>query len=139
MEGYFDYVGINEMSRYFAHWATLSLISWFLVGCELMFQAGPGLTTGRDEYLKSIEPYISYWEKEGMTVESRLEDWMACGGFRNGSFGINMQDRLPRESQAESQNRQQTNFQRCILRAGYHYTGDCSSDWSKTRPACGGP
>lgn len=109
----------------------------------VLFQTGCGIgghwMTGDPFYKPDIKPYIAYWEKVGMTEESRLEDWMACGGFRNGSFGINMQDRLPSESQAESQNRQQTDFQRCILRAGYNYTGDCSSDWAKTRPACGAP
>ena len=107
-------------------------------------QSGCGTQIGisgqaREDYLKSIKPYIAYWQKEGMTEESRLKDWMACGGSRNGSFGINMQDRLPGESQGASQNRQQTDFQRCVLRAGYRYTGNCSSDWAKTRPACGAP
>ncbi len=109
----------------------------------VLLQTGCGIgghwMTGDPSAGVNVKPYIAYWEKEGMTEESRLEDWIACGGFRNGGFGINMQDRLPSESQAESQNRQQTDFQRCILSAGYHYTGDCSSDWAKTRPACGAP
>ena len=115
-------------------WATLSLISLTLAGC-----AGPGLTTGRDAYLKSIKPYLAYWQKEGMTEEGRLKDWMACGGSRDGGFGINIQDRLPGESRAASQERQKTDFQRCLLRAGYRYTGDCSSKYMRSRPLCGAP
>ena len=103
------------------------------------FRDGDHHDSDRDAYLKSIKPYIAYWQKAGMTEESRLRDWMACGGSRNGSFGINMQDRLPGESQGASENRQQTDFQRCLIRSSYRYTGNCSSDWAKTRPACGAP
>ena len=120
MEGYFDYVGINEMRRYFAHWATLSLISWFLVGCELMFQAGPGLTIGRDEYLDSIKPFIAYWEKSGMTEESRLEVWIACGGNENGTFSWKVKQQLPNENDEDSRTRQDYTFQRCMISSGYH-------------------
>ena len=122
------------MKQLHLSWTTLCL-SFLLAGCNMWV----GLSDGRDDYLKSIKPYIAYWQKEGMTEESRLKDWMACGGSRNGSFGINMQDRLPGESQGASENRQQTDFQRCLIRSSYRYTGNCSSDWAKTRPACGAP
>tara|TARA_R110000851_G_scaffold254667_2_gene407250 strand:- start:3564 stop:3983 length:420 start_codon:yes stop_codon:yes gene_type:complete len=139
MEGYFDYVGINEMRRYFALWATLSLITWFLVGCELMFQAGPGLTIGRDEYLKSIKPFIAYWEKNGMTEESRLEDWIACEGNENGTFSWKVERQLPNETDEATRTRQEYTFQRCMISSGYHYTGDCSSKYMQARPLCGAP
>lgn len=92
-----------------------------------------------DKYQKSIKPYIAYWHKDGMNDESRLQNWVTCGGFKNGSFGINIQDKLPGESQVTSQNRQQMNFQRCMIRSGYSYKGNCSSDWAKTQAYCGAP
>ncbi len=121
----------------FCLWLGLSVA---LSGCELIFQAGPALSgKAREDYLKSIKAYIEYWEKPGMTQESRLKDWRACGGGSNGSFGVVSQDRRPGESQDDAQNRQRFTFQRCMLRSGYRYTGDCSSDYMKARPLCGAP
>lgn len=74
-----------------------------------------------------------------MTEESRLQDWVACGGVESGDFGVVLEDRLPGESQSDSQNRQAAKFQRCMIRAGYRYTGDCSSAYMKARPLCGAP
>jgi hypothetical protein len=74
-----------------------------------------------------------------MTEEDRKADWIACGGQANGNFGINRSKRLPDENQDAFQKRQEFEFQRCMLRAGYHYTGDCSSAYMKTRPLCGAP
>lgn len=127
------------MRRYFAHWAILSLMSWLLVGCELMFQAGPGLTTGRDEYLQSIKPYISYWQKNGMTEQSRLEDWMACGGNENGTFSWKVKQQLPDETNEDARMRQEHAFERCMIRTDYQYVGDCSSEYMKSQPLCGAP
>ena len=96
-------------------WFLLWLVS-MLTGCELIFQAGPALSGhAYDEYQKSIKAYVEYWEKPGMTQESRLKDWRACGGGSNGSFGVVSQDRRPGESQDDAQNRQRFTFQRCML------------------------
>jgi len=117
-------------------WATLSLISLTLAGC-----AGPGLTTGRDAYLKSIKPYLAYWQKEGMTEEGRLKDWVACGGMKDGGFGypLDPNARLSGESEQEFMTRLDHAFQRCMIRSDYHYTGNCSSEYMKARPLCGAP
>ena len=115
-------------------WVVLCLICP-LAGCGI----GGFWMTGDPSAGKDIKPYIAYWQKEGMTEEGRLKDWMACGGSRDGGFGINIQDRLPGESRAASQERQKTDFQRCLLRAGYRYTGDCSSKYMRSRPLCGAP
>jgi hypothetical protein len=102
-----------------------------LVGCCMLECVAP--------LDRNIKPYIAYWHKDGMTEERRLHDWVACGGSKNGSFGISLQDKLPGESQAASQNRQQTDFQRCMIQSGYRYTGNCSSEYMKARPLCGAP
>ena len=120
-------------------WFLLWLVS-MLTGCELIFQAGPALSGhAYDEYQKSIKAYVEYWEKPGMTTENRMKDWQACGGQPNGNFGRNPQDMLLGESQDESRKRQEFTFQRCMLRSGYRYTGDCSSAYMKARPLCGAP
>ncbi|MGY1490515.1 hypothetical protein ACW4YW_13980 [Methylobacillus pratensis] len=119
-------------------WILLS-IPFLLSGC-LYGQCLDGpCALEREKMIKSIKPYISYWIKEGMTEEGRLNDWVKCGGMRNGSFGINSVDRLSGESMAEATTRQEFAFQRCMIYSAYRYTGDCSSEYMKARPLCGAP
>lgn len=127
------------MSRNFTHWLKLSSTCILLTGCELMFQAGPGLTTGRDDYLKSVKPYIAYWDKPGMTEESRLEDWENCGGLSDGTFGLDRKKQFPDESNDTFRTRLEFKFQRCMISSGYLYTRDCSSKYMQARPLCGAP
>ncbi len=94
----------------------------------------------REDYLKSIKPYIAYWEKSVPPEEMRLHDWLACGGQSTGNFGVTEKNHmLPGESEREARTRLEFEFQRCMIRSGYHYTGDCTSDYMKVRPLCGAP
>ena len=57
-------------------WGVLCL-SFLLTGCELLFQAGTGLSgQAREDYIKSIKAYGAYWVKPGMTTESWRQDWV---------------------------------------------------------------
>ena len=95
----------------------------------------------RERMIKSIKPYIAYWQKEGMTEEGRLKDWVACGGMKDGGFGypLDPNARLSGESEQEFMTRLDHAFQRCMIRSDYHYTGNCSSEYMKARPLCGAP
>lgn len=61
--------------------------AWVLLGVPVLLSGclygqcmeGP-CALERERMIKSIKPYIAYWQKEGITEESRLRDWMACGG-----------------------------------------------------------
>jgi len=92
-----------------------------------------------DDYQKSIKPYLHYWEKPGMTQERRMQDWVACGGQGNGNFSLDTKKRLPGESSDAFRTRLEFEFQRCMIRSGYRYTGDCSSEYMKVRPLCDAP
>ena len=111
-------------------------ICFILVGCGTQVAL-----SGRayDDYQKSIKPYIAYWEKEGMTEEARMQDWLVCGGQKNGSFAWDSRKKIPDETDDYARTRLQFEFQRCMLRAGYHYTGNCSSEDVKSQPLCGAP
>lgn len=93
----------------------------------------------RERMIKSIKPYIAYWEKVGMTEESRLHDWVECGGHADGGFRLDRGKRKVDESTDTFQTRLEFEFQRCMIQCGYRYTGNCSSDYMKTRPLCGAP
>ena len=57
-------------------------LGFLLTGCNTWV----GLSDGRDEYLRSIKPYLQYWDKPGMTVERKQADWVACGGMLDGGY-----------------------------------------------------
>lgn len=110
-------------------------MSVFFAGCGI----GLGLFPKSSYEALHPKPYRSLWAKNGTTEEARRTDWAACGGQANGNFGFDRSKRLPDESQDAFQERQESDFQRCIIQAGYHYTGDCSSAYMKARPLCGAP
>jgi len=97
-----------------------------------------------DEYVKSIKPYIQYWEKEGLTVEKRRGDWVECGGSSDGSFspyiGLLNKERRPEEKdRSAAHDRLDNELQRCMLKKGYRYTGKCyDNEMSRASPACAG-
>jgi len=117
-------------------WVVLCLICP-LAGCGI----GGFWMTGDPSAGKDIKPYLAYWQKEGMTEEGRLKDWVACGGMKDGGFGypLDPNARLSGESEQEFMTRLDHAFQRCMIRSDYHYTGNCSSEYMKARPLCGAP
>jgi hypothetical protein len=95
--------------------------------------------TGDPFYKPDIKPYMNYWQKQDMTSDSRLHDWQACGGNYNGTFSWKTKEQIPGESNEEARTRQEFAFQHCLIDKGYHYTGDCSSDYMLARPLCAEP
>ncbi|HMM55778.1 MAG TPA: hypothetical protein PKC23_12255 [Candidatus Desulfobacillus sp.] len=108
------------------------LLSLLFSGCE------PAIVR-MSEYQKNIKSYMEYWTKDGMTAESRVRDWVACGGQPNGNFSLDSRKRLPGEEYNAYLNRLEAEFERCMIRNGYRYTGNCSSDYMKASPLCGAP
>ena len=115
----------------------VACLGLLLTGCNTTILVASGKEFS--DYQKSIKPYIAYWQKEGMTEEGRLKDWMACGGNERGTFSWKVKQQLPDETDDAARTRQNFAFQRCMIRSGYHYTGDCSSEYMKARPLCGAP
>jgi len=115
----------------------VACLGLLLTGCNTTILVASGKEFS--DYQKSIKPYIAYWQKEGMTEEERLADWVACGGMKDGGFGypLDPNARLSGESEREFMTRLDYAFQRCMIRSGYYYTGDCSSEYMKARPLCG--
>ncbi|HMM55779.1 MAG TPA: hypothetical protein PKC23_12260 [Candidatus Desulfobacillus sp.] len=89
--------------------------------------------------IKNIKSYMEYWTKDSMTAESRVRDWVACGGQPNGNFPLDSRKQLPGEDEDTFSTRLNFDFQRCMIRSGYRYNGDCSRDHKKINPRCGAP
>jgi len=115
----------------------VACLGLLLTGCNTTILVASGKEFS--DYQKSIKPYIAYWQKDGVTEEERLADWVACGGNENGTFSWKVKEQFSGESDEQTRTRQSFDFQRCVLRAGYRYTGNCSSDRAKTKPYCGAP
>jgi hypothetical protein len=90
------------------------------------------------------KPYIENWEKPGADAAARGQDSAACGGGstdRAPSFGPGFirEMQQPGESENATYVRLFRDWQRCMIKKGYRYTGYCSSDYAKVAPACGAP
>jgi hypothetical protein len=77
-----------------------------------------------------------------MVTEERKQDWMECGGQSNGDWGPSVkktnEEKRPDEKGTDAAYERLSNeFQRCILRRGYRYTGSCDSQVMRAKPACG--
>ena len=101
----------------------------------------------REEYLKSIKPYIHYWRKPEMTNDVRLFDSADCGGGRreanNPSFSREQIQAAKRAGDLKEDDAYRHLFhdwERCMLDKGYRYTGKClDNEISRAKPACGAP
>ena len=90
-----------------------------LIGCGTQI----GLSgQAREDYLKSIKPYGAHWVKEGMTRESRLADWVACGGGvnLNNGFRTNIHGELMRQYLDDMENHSKK-LSSCIQAKGYTF------------------
>ena len=99
----------------------------------------------REDYLKSIKPMRDFWKKEGTSDESRAQDWVACGGTKNGDFSPYEKDLEAEESKSgldffKAYMQLLYKVQRCMRNQGYRFIGECYDTFeSKETPACGGP
>ena len=116
------------------------LLSGCLVGAGLI----AGCATTRyiihhEAYERAISPSISHsgsWEKPHASEEQKRDDWIACGGERNGIFSPPF-DRKSGEDPNVFYIRASREFQGCLAGKGYHFTGGCIGNMSKFYPVCG--
>ena len=111
-------------------------LSILLTGC--------GIGLGLFPYAVSHnpKPYLQYWEKEGITSSARQSDSRECGSTLLPSAphqdDITFISKNTKHDEA-TYDRARLVWQRCMIKNGYRYNGDCSSDYAKSRPACGAP
>jgi hypothetical protein len=99
---------------------TLSLL---LAGCGIGGYSMTGMVLEKD--LKSIKPYLQYWEKPGMTVEGRIMDSKECGGLNDslqftGTRVLKAAHR-PGETERETETRLRQDWVACMREKGYRY------------------
>ncbi len=99
---------------------SVMLIPTLLSGC-LYGQCMEGMCTlERERYLNSIKAYGEYWTKPEMTRESWRQDWVDCGGLKNGQYLPG--PRLPGETgDIAAASRRGKSLGACMQSKGYTY------------------
>jgi hypothetical protein len=94
-----------------------ALLMLILSGCNTQVISGEAAERLRHPY-----PYGARWIKEGMTRESRLNDWVACGGGVNLSNGFrtNIHGELMRQYLDDMENHRKK-LSSCIQAKGYTF------------------
>ena len=68
---------------------------------------------------RNPKPDSAYWIKEGVTKESRLSDWIQCGGAANGNYGYEIQRGQSHKEYFERLNDHTNRVAMCMKSKGY--------------------
>ncbi|MRR28866.1 hypothetical protein EG834_00680 [bacterium] len=117
-------------------------VSILFTGCGI-----GGFWMNGNPFLTPIKPYLHYWEKPGMTVEGRREDGTACGGGAQEAYIPSFTDEQERLARLPGEKDNFTvrarlfhNWERCMLKKGYRFTGKCyDNEISRSKSSCGAP
>lgn len=113
--------------------------SFTLGGCGI-----GGMWMNGNPFPTPVKPYLEYWEKPGMTVDSRIQASASCGGGQSNRPEPSQQK--VKASQQNGENHGQTyarlfnDWERCMIKNGYSFKGECyDNEISRSKPACGAP
>lgn len=94
-----------------------------------------------ERIVKSIKPYLHYWEKPGATDEIRRQDSLACG-TANTPYAIeNVVFPSPPSGRHSDEEYRGLfySWERCMVQRGYQFTGKCyDNEIGRRKPACAG-
>jgi hypothetical protein len=90
------------------------------------------------------KPYLQKWEKPGWTAEARMQSSADCGGGFSDrpspSQKLIRETRQTGESEYNATVRLRHEWQRCMIKKGFRYIGECyDNEISRASPACGAP
>jgi hypothetical protein len=85
----------------------------------------PAVYCDREAYERLMHPkgYGEYWVKEGVTVESWRQDWIACGGRANGDYSISTPQRSNDTIITAALEKKVNELKSCMSSKGYHFSG----------------
>ncbi|MBD9402272.1 hypothetical protein [Comamonas sp. CMM02] len=76
---------------------------------------------------RNPKPDSAYWIKEGVTKESRLADWIQCGGRTNGNYGYEIQKGQSHKEFFEGFNAYTNQVRACMRNLGYTRLQECDA------------
>ena len=114
-------------------------LSFLLEGCGI-----GGMWMNGNPFPTPVKPYLEYWEKPGMTADSRMQVSASCGGGLSDRPGHS--EEQIKAAQRNGEKRGQTyarlfnDWERCMIKNGYSFKGECyDNEISRSKPACGAP
>lgn len=113
------------MKRRYLLYAALCL-GFLLSGCGTQI----GISgQAREDYLKSIKPYLQYWDKPGITPEARRGDSKDCGAGNTDYVGFLGSPSLktlqrPGETERQTDARLMQVWVGCMKQKGYRHEND---------------
>lgn len=124
----------NRVSR-----LAIFALSFIVSGCGI-----GGMWMNGNPFPTPVKPYLEYWEKPGWTAETRMQSSASCGGGLSDRPGFSekyiKKFQKSGESDGQAYSRLFKEWERCMIRDGYRYTGKCyDNEISRVSPACGAP
>lgn len=128
----------------------LILSSGVLLPCSLLtgcFTCLSSSCLGEEAYqeLMHPKPYLQRWEKPAMTTEGRGQDSADCGGGSSSDHAPSFSQKELKtatrsgEKEHETYSRLHHDWQRCMIKKGYRFTGKCyDNEIGRASPACAG-
>ncbi len=97
--------------------------------------------SGANQRAMNRKRYIEWWGKTNLSTDQRSRDWVACGGYVGGDYGppfdqLRQEKRPDEVGESAAYERLSHEFQRCMLKNGYYYTGNCNSKAMRLEPMC---
>jgi len=92
--------------------------------------------------LEPAIPYLQYWKKSGMTVDGRREDSISCGANDDHLDDVAFSKEKIAKAQFSSEasiatyHRLRFEWQRCMIKKGYRFTGDCRVEFPDSPVSC---
>ena len=127
-----------KMTRYFPYCIVVS-VTFLVTGCGI-----GGMWMNGNPFPTPVKPYLEYWEKPGMTTDSRMQVSASCGGGLSDRPEPSQQQ--IKKFQKSDENNGQTfarlfrDWERCMIKNGYSFKGECyDNEISRSKPACGAP
>jgi hypothetical protein len=124
----------NRVSR-----LAIFALSFIVSGCGI-----GGMWMNGNPFPNPVKPYLEYWEKPGWTAETRMQSSADCGGGYSDRPGPSQKQikeaKKNGETEGQTYVRLFKEWERCMVKKGYRYTGECyDNEISRASPACGAP
>lgn len=99
---------------------------FILSGLSVLLVLGGGCSMGFvPTGLTPAKAYGEYWTKPGMTTESWRQDWVACGGMKDGGYASDAPSGSTSITLRTAETKKRNELSLCMQAKGYtyHYTG----------------
>jgi hypothetical protein len=105
----------------------LSAVTLTMSGCGVLCMGGSmtcGMSSEARQRLLHPKEYGEHWEKLEVTKEEWRQDWVACGGFARGGFGVYSPPGTSDQVHNKAYTEKRKQLDSCMKEKGYVFTRD---------------